>query len=227
MKIPVIYENSDILVINKPAGLEVYDLEAKLKKKDENIQLAHRLDRDTSGLLLLAKNEKMREWLKRQFKERKIKKVYRLIVAGNLKPEAGRLTGTITAVIGRHPSDARRRIAGGRATGEKREAVTHYKILKSFLASKNSGKSYTYLEARPVTGRTHQLRAHFKHLGFPIASDKLYAPHTKPLAGMERQALHAYRLTVPMPDGTEKYFEAPLPADFAQALTKLSKRKKT
>lgn len=205
-----------MLVVNKPVGEDVYAVEAQLAKKDKNIKLAHRLDRDTSGLLLLAKNEKMSEWLKQQFKERKIKKVYRAIVSGNLKPESGRPTGTITAAIGRHPSDARRRIAGGHAVGEKREAVTHYKILEN-------SKNFTYLEARPVTGRTHQLRVHFKYLGFPIASDRLYAPHAKPLAKLKRQALHAYQLTIPLPDGTEKQFEAPIPADFQEALAKLQK----
>ncbi|MEK7650832.1 MAG: RluA family pseudouridine synthase [Patescibacteria group bacterium] len=221
MRIPVIYQDENILVVNKPVGEDVYAVEAQLAKKDKNIKLAHRLDRDTSGLLLLAKNEKMSEWLKAQFKERKIKKVYRAIVAGNLKAEAGRPTGTITAAIGRHPSDARRRIAGGHAVGEKREAVTHYQILQNFPARGGSGKGYTYLEARPVTGRTHQLRVHFKYLGFPIASDRLYAPHTKSLPGLERQALHAYQLTVPMPDKTERFFEAPIPADFAKALADL------
>lgn len=220
MKIPTIYEDGDILAVNKLAGVEVYDLEKELAKKYPGIKLAHRLDKDTSGLLILTKNEKAAGWLKAQFKERKVKKVYRAIVVGNLKPEAGRPTGTINAPIGRHPSDARRRAAGELAVGPRREAITHYRILKNFKACPPRA-GFTYLEARPVTGRTHQLRAHFKYLGFPIANDKLYAPRAKFLPGLEHQALHAYQLTFQLPNGAEKRLEAPLPSDFQVALVQL------
>ena len=210
----MIYEDKNILVINKQAGLEVYDLETELKKKYRKIQLAHRLDKDTSGLIILAKNEKVYEWLKEQFRTRRVKKTYRAIASGVLKPEFGRPTGTVSAPIGRHPRDARKRVAGGQATGEKREATTHYQILENF-------KNHTYLEVRPQTGRTHQIRVHLQHLGYPVLGDKLYAPIRKSDIFAKRQMLHAYKLKFVLPDGGEKEFIAPLPSDFKKALAEL------
>lgn len=210
----MIYEDKNILVINKQSGLEVYDLEAELKKEYRKVHLAHRLDKDTSGLIILAKNEKSYEWIKEQFKERLVKKTYRAIASGVLKPEAGRPTGTISAPIGRHPRDARKRVAGGHATGEKREAITHYKILENL-------KNHTYLEVRPQTGRTHQIRVHLQYVGHPILGDKLYAPSRKSDTLIKRQMLHAYKLKFVLPDGKEKDFTAPLPSDFKKVLAEL------
>lgn len=216
MKIAIIYQDADILVVDKPPKLDVYDLEAELKKEYPEIALAHRLDRNTSGLLILAKTPAALDYLRAQFKERKVKKVYRAIVSGRLLPEDGRPTGTINVEIGRHPTDARRRDTGKRAVEPRREATTHYKILKNF-------PGFTYLEVRPETGRTHQIRVHFKHLGHPVANDALYAPRTIRLASLpySRQALHAYQLKLELPSGREQEFTAPLPADFQAALAEL------
>lgn len=208
---PIIYEGSDVLAIDKLAGREVYDLLAELSEKYPGLELVHRLDKDTSGVLLFAKNQKMVRWLKKQFQERQVRKIYRAIVVGNLRGEEGRTTGTITAPVGRHPTDPRRRLAGGRAISKKRDAITHYKILKNFPAA-------TYLEVHPETGRTHQIRAHFEHLGHPVWGDKLYGDDR---AG-ERQLLHAEKLKFNLPDGRVQEINAPLPADFEAVLDRLA-----
>lgn len=212
----VLYEDDDVLVVDKPAGLDVYELLERLQKKYPGAQLAHRLDRQTSGVMIVAKNEQAHTHLREQFKARQVKKVYRAIVSGRLLPEGGRNTGTINVEIGRHPSDARRRDTGKRATEPRRDAVTHYQILETF-------SQFTYLEVHPQTGRTHQIRVHFKHLGHPVANDALYAPRTIRLASLPftRQALHAYSLKLKLPSGREQEFTAPLPSDFQAALAEL------
>src|SRR3989338_6640383 len=165
MTIPILYEDDNILAVDKPSGVLVDAIAAKYPK----FILAHRLDKGTSGVLLLAKNEKAREFLKNQFKNREVKKFYHAIVVGNVK----KAHGVINKPIGRSPRDFRRRLAGRGARGEMREAVTEYKVLKRFGTP---SKKFTYLEVKPKTGRTHQIRVHLKFFNYPIWGDALYNP---------------------------------------------------
>ncbi|MFZ2149656.1 MAG: RluA family pseudouridine synthase [Minisyncoccia bacterium] len=214
MKIKILYEDSNILAIDKPSGISVHpDGRTKEKTltewilknypkmknvgedevfeyKNKKIEIkkpgvVHRLDRDTSGVLLLAKNQKAYEFLKNQFQERTIKKTYLAIVSGNLKNERG----VINKPIGRSPKDFRRYSAGRGARGEMREAVTQYRVLSRFEDKK--GNKFTYMELHPKTGRTHQLRVHMKYLNHPIVCDALYNPDNPCPKGISRMALHA------------------------------------
>lgn len=237
--VPVIlFEDDDVLAIDKPAGLVVhgdgrtqeYSLadwivqfrpelaeigETWESESGERILrpgIVHRLDRETSGVMILAKTPKTFLRLKKQFQERIAKKVYHTIVHGRLKSD----WGVIDAPIGRSRKDFRQRYAGDDARGEKRDAVTEYIVL---------GKTpdFSYVEVRPKTGRTHQIRVHMKHIRHPIVSDTKYAP-TLPMAlGFTRVALHARRLEIAkLRESGENYtFIAPLPSDFLSALSLL------
>ena len=210
MRIKVLYEYKDILAIDKPSGISVHPdgrskektitdwvLEnyPKLKGVGEPMTfdgkeivrpgIVHRLDKDTSGVLVLAKNKKTYEFLKKQFQDREIKKTYLAIVSGWVKNESA----IIDNPIGRSPSDFRRRLAGRGARGELRPAVTMYKVIKRF-EDENKNK-FTYLEISPKTGRTHQIRVHMKYLNHPVACDSLYNPTGACPAGLKRLALHA------------------------------------
>ncbi len=233
MEIPILYEDEDFLVIDKPSGLLVHS-DGKVKEptladwlieKYPNIRgvgepwtspsgetiyrpgIVHRLDRDTSGVLVVAKTENAFTHLKKQFQERLAKKTYRAFVYGVVKND----TGIIDKPIGRSASDFRKWSSEFGARGELREAVTEYKVLER-------GKEATYLEIYPKTGRTHQIRVHVKSIGHPIVCDKLYAPKQMCLLGFSRTALHAFSLEIMSPSGKPLRFEAPLPEDFVQAL---------
>lgn len=238
--IPIIYEDKDLLVINKPAGLNVHGDgfreeetlagwlmkkypeisevgESMVSQKGEEIKkpgIVHRLDKETSGVMIIAKNQKTFEFLKKQFQNRETKKVYRAIVSGALKLSLGE-EKIINLPIGRSASDARKRVASPRIRGTAREAVTIFRLIE------NLGTNYAYVEAEPKTGRTHQIRAHFKAYNHPIIGDELYNPKDDGGGLMKRQALHAYQLTVVLPGGERETFLAPLPPDFIQALEKL------
>ncbi|MFZ1020105.1 MAG: RluA family pseudouridine synthase, partial [Minisyncoccia bacterium] len=200
MKIKILYEDKDILAIDKPSGVLVHpdgrdkDPSTLLRvkktildffiKKYPKLEIVHRLDFETSGVLLLAKNEKAHEFLKNQFKNREVKKTYMAIVNGFVKNDHG----IINKPIGRSPADFRRRLAGRGARGEMREAITEYKVLERFTSPyltpspspcKGEGRKiqeekFTYLEIKPKTGRTHQIRVHLKFLNYPIVCDSLY-----------------------------------------------------
>lgn len=259
MKIKVLYEDSDILAIDKPSGISVHPdgrLESKTKEKTitdwvlknyprmKNVGepmgdivrpgVVHRLDKDTSGVLVLAKNQKSYEYLKAQFSGRFVKKVYNAVVSGFMKDDHG----IINKPIGRSPTDFRRRLAGRGARGELREAITEYKVLKRFitlacenfssctlpglpvgtLGDKNSHKptpqKFSYLEIKPKTGRTHQIRVHMKFLNHPVACDSLYDPKGLCPKGFKRLALHALSIEFKTPKGKILKIEAPLPAEF-------------
>lgn len=232
----IIYEDDEVLVLNKPAGLAVHgDGRSKTAtlidwlmahyptigavgepmrlKSGEIIPrpgIVHRLDRDTSGVMIVAKTQPAFKYLKKKFQTHDLIKHYRAIAHGRIKAE----TGTINLAIGRSRQDARERLAGHGAVGQLREASTAYQVLKYF-------KGYTYLEAAPLTGRTHQLRVHFRAIGHPLVGDQLYAtghPATAKLPSLGRQALHSYSLKINLPNGQIKEFQAPLPADFQAAL---------
>ncbi|MFZ3011549.1 MAG: RluA family pseudouridine synthase [Minisyncoccia bacterium] len=213
MRIKVLYEDSNILAIDKPSGILVHpDDRSKEKtildlflKKYPKLEIVHRLDKETSGVLLLAKNKKAHEFLKKQFQDRTIKKTYVAIVSGNMKNDRG----IINKPIGRSPKDFRRYLAGRGARGEMRDAVTQYRVLKRFEApcvQNFSGSSlkgshtdknfkhtapFSYLEIHPKTGRTHQIRVHMKYLNHPVVCDSLYNPDNPCPKGISRMALHA------------------------------------
>ncbi|MEK7459604.1 MAG: RluA family pseudouridine synthase [Patescibacteria group bacterium] len=219
MKIKILFEDKDILGIDKSSGILVHpDKKSKDKaildlfvKKYPKVEIVHRLDRETSGVMLLAKNKKAYEFLKNQFIDRKIKKTYVAIVNGWVKEDHG----IINKPIGRSPSDFRRRLAGRGARGELREAITEYKVLKRF---EEDGNKFTYLEVRPKTGRTHQIRVHMKYLNHPIVCDSLYNPGKPAPLGFDRLALHAKSIEFKNLKNKIIKVESPLLKEFAKAL---------
>ena len=224
-KIKVLYEDSNILAVEKPSGvLTCPDQRSKEKtvfdlflKEYPKIELVHRLDRDTSGVLLFAKNKKAHEFLKKQFQDRTIRKTYVAIVNGSVKNDHG----TINKPIGRSPSDFRRWLAGRGARGTLREAITEYKVLKRFEISKNK---YTYLEVHPKTGRTHQIRVHMKFLNHPVVCDSLYNANGPCPKDIARMALHAKSIEFNLPaqagdlKGKTIKVESPVPLMFKKMI---------
>jgi 23S rRNA pseudouridine1911/1915/1917 synthase len=203
----VIYEDEALVAINKPPGWGVDEVQALYPA----LIPAHRLDKGTSGVMLLAKSEAMREQLKEQFKNRAVKKKYLAIVYGKFKAATGR----IDLAIGRSRGDPRRRLAGRGASGKLREALTEWRVLEPL-------GEFTYLELRPLTGRTHQLRVHLAAIQRPVVCDGLYAPGKECPAGLTRQALHAASLEVAHPQtGSSLRLEVEPPADFNAALAAL------
>lgn len=241
--IKIIYEDKDLLVLNKPRGLMVHGdgrskektLSDFLVEKYPGIKnvgepwtspqgeviyrpgVVHRLDKDTTGVLIVAKNQETFEFLKKQFQEREIKKTYRAIVFGNIKEN----DGVIDRPIGRSSKDFRMWSAMRGARGEMRDAVTEFKVLKRFEAINGEGEkeTFTYLEAYPKTGRTHQIRVHMKAISHPIVCDNLYAGKRKCALGLSNIALHSYSIEFEMPNRKKTLFEALLPEDFEQALS--------
>lgn len=223
----VVYEDADVVVIDKPAGMVVHPAPGHLDGTLVNALLArypditvgsdlrpgivHRLDRDTSGLLVVARNDQSRHHLQAQQQARTMAKAYLVVVEGRFKePE-----GLIDAPIARHPTDRMRQaiVAGGR------EARTRWRVIEDL-------GEYTLIEARLETGRTHQIRVHFAYKSRPVVGDPLYGPR-KPRAtfGLTRQFLHAYRLGFALPSTNSwAEFESPLPSDLLAALDKLRAR---
>ena len=242
MKITILYEDKDVVVINKPANLIVHPDGHPPKKKYKTVVdwilekypkiknvgepmiledgtkilrpgIVHRIDKDTTGALIIAKNKESFEFLKEQFKNRKVHKVYQLFVYGNLKEDRG----MIDRQIGRSPNDFRKWSAQRGARGELREAITYFKVLK------RKG-DFTFLEAMPKTGRTHQIRVHFKAINHPLVHDDLYAERfnleKKNQLGFKRIALHARELEITLPSDKLLNIVAPYPKDFADAVKK-------
>jgi len=160
---------------------------------------------------VVAKTQKSFDFLKEQFQERTVKKTYRAFTYDGFKEREGE----IDRPIGKSKNDFRRWSAQPGSRGEQREAHTAWKLLQEVT---ERGKTYSYLELAPTTGRTHQLRVHLKAIHHPIVCDKLYAPKRECALGFTRLALHAHTLTIPAGEGKETAFEAPLPADFKAAL---------
>lgn len=203
-QICTIYEDEDLVALNKPAGA-IFDW--ALERRPE-LFLVHRLDKDTSGIILFAKNARTQEYLKRLFQKHEIKKTYLALVVGEVK----RKEGTIDLAIGRSRKTPLKRVSIGARRGKLREAVTRYKILKRF-------EGLTLVEAYPKTGRTHQIRSHFAAIGHPVVCDKLYAGKKFICpGGLTRQFLHAAALELTLPSGGRLRLEADLPADLAAAL---------
>jgi len=210
-----IFEDENVRVLDKPAGLNADDVPMRV----------HRLDKDTSGVLLAAKNEKALEFLQKQFQNREVKKKYIALVAGHLKSESG----TIETLLSRSPSDRRKqKVFLPKEPGLAkihRKAITKYRILQRFSAqggSASGGENYDLIELEPLTGRKHQIRAHMAYLGHPIAGDKLYGFKDQPTPkGLGRQFLHAAYLKIEMPSGEIKEFKSELPNDLSLCLTQL------
>jgi 23S rRNA pseudouridine1911/1915/1917 synthase len=221
----ILFENDDMLVVNKEAGMVVhpaaghadgtlvnavlgYDPEIEGIGGEERPGVVHRLDKETSGLILLAKNERAHRWLQDQFRLRKVEKTYLALVDGKPPTPSGR----VEAYIGRDPSHRKRMAIVSESRG--REAISEYKTVESF-------KSHSLLEFHPLTGRTHQIRLHCEFLGCPIVGDKIYG-RKKTSVEIQRHFLHAYRLKIVLPDETEpRIFEAPLPDELESVLTAL------
>jgi len=218
----IIYEDADILVIDKPAGLTVHPAPGHPSHTLVNAILAHcpgltmsnelmrpgivhRLDKNTSGLIVIAKNDFAREYLASQFKSRTVTKGYLVLVKGRLSPEQG----IIEAPIGRDPK-RRQRMAIAEAG---KEATTQYQVRKYL-------DTYTLVEITPITGRTHQIRIHLSAIGYPVVGDPIYGIKS---AHLNRQFIHAYRLGFRLPS-TKQYqeFTSPLPMDLEQALEHLA-----
>lgn len=190
----------------------------KMPPKTEKILrpgIVHRLDKETSGVLVVAKNAAAFADLKEKFQEREVEKIYHTFVYGNVKES----DGTIDRPIGRSKSDFRMWSAQRGARGEMREAVTNYRVLaRASEGNTELGQLTTLLEVRPKTGRTHQIRVHFKAIHHPVVADSLYAPTQAALLGFKRLALHARKISFKGIDGTKISVEAPYPADFAKAV---------
>ena len=206
MSFEKIFEDNDLLVINKPAGTN-----------SDNFPLrVHRLDKNTSGVLLIAKNETTLSDLQKQFKERGVKKKYIALVVGHLKDK----TGTIETFIGRAPKNRlRQKIYISQAPSDKgkREAKTQYKLLKRF-------SDYDLIEVVPITGRKHQIRAHMAHINHPIAGDKMYGfKNQKNPEGLKRQFLHSNYLKIKL-NNKDVEFEANLPEELTTVLTNIEKK---
>ncbi|MGD9115926.1 MAG: RluA family pseudouridine synthase [Dehalococcoidia bacterium] len=214
----IIYEDDDLLVVDKPAGLTVHPAPGHPGHTLVNAILAHfphladigdslrpgvvhRLDKDTSGVMLMAKNGDAQANLSKQFKGHTVTKAYRALVKGRLEPEEG----LIEADIGRDPKN-RKKMA---VVAEGREARTEYRVIK-YLGN------HTLLEVRPETGRTHQIRVHLAAIGFPVVGDKVYGVKSKHL---DRQFLHAFLLGFKLPSSGEYVeFQSDLPEDLKKAL---------
>lgn len=216
MDIKIIYEDKDILVVDKPAGIVVVpDLINKLIEKYPELKnageaprygIVHRLDKDTSGILLVAKTPESLIFLQKQFINRGVEKKYICLVEGAIKDDSGE----IKTFIARSKGDFRKQVAipenpGGQTAG--REAVTEYKVLQRY-------KDYTLLEVRIKTGRRHQIRCHLSYLHHPVAGDKLYGfKNSKMPEGLTRQFLHASYLKIKLLNGETKEFYSELPED--------------
>ncbi len=248
MKIEVLYEDENFLAINKPAGISVHqtannkeysvadwiqknypELEGVgedmyVEYKGEQIKInrpgiVHRLDKDTSGVLLIAKNQESFTYLKRQFKKHAIQKTYNAFVYGSLKDPVASLRtgkkGVINSPIGRSPKNIRMWTAGRGARGEAKDALTEYIVLKRF---EEQGESFSYVEVYPKSGRTHQIRVHLRYINHPVVSDPLYANNNDQALGFLRTALHARMIYFKDRHGKDISIEAPFPQDFENAI---------
>ena len=223
----IVYEDEDVLVLNKPKGLVVhpaaghqddtlvngllYAMGDSLSGINGELRpgIVHRIDKDTSGLLAVAKNDLAHTVLASQLKDHTMARTYEAIVCGSFREDSG----TVDAPIGRHPSDRKKMCVTQRNS---KEAVTHWEVVRRY-------RSYTHVRCRLETGRTHQIRVHMAHIGHPILGDTVYG-HKKPELGQDSQCLHAGQLCFRHPrDGRPVIVQAELPEYFLQVLEKLEK----
>jgi 23S rRNA pseudouridine1911/1915/1917 synthase len=221
----IVFENDDLIVVNKAAGMVVhpsaghssgtlvnailgYDADLEGIGGEERPGIVHRLDKDTSGLILLAKNERAHRWLQDQFRLREVKKTYLALVDGKPPTPSGR----VETYLGRDPRQRKKMAVVSEKKG--REAISEYMTVEEF-------HKHTLLEFHPYTGRTHQIRLHCLFLNCPIAGDEIYG-RKKSTIEADRHFLHAYRLQIMLPNEKEpRTFEAPLPEELEQVLNKL------
>lgn len=222
----IVYEDDDIIALNKPRGMVVhpapgnktgtlvnallaYSKELSAIGGEDRPGIVHRLDKDTSGIILVAKNDTAHKTLAGDFKRNRIKKAYIAIVFGVPKKKKDR----INLPVGRHPIN-RKKVAVLKE-GLGRTALTYYETLEQY-------KEYSLLKVRPITGRTHQIRVHLKHIGHPIIGDKIYGSRHAKSFNMAGQALHAFSLAFSHPTtGKTMYIEAPIPKDMSSVVMEL------
>lgn len=219
----IVYEDSDLLVVNKAQGMVVHPAAGNWDNTLVNALLfhcagnlsgingelrpgiVHRLDKDTSGLMVVAKNDAAHHGLAEQIAEHSVRRVYHAVILGHLKEQEG----TVDAPIGRHKTDRKKMCV----TTDGREAITHYRVLREY-------PGFSYVECRLETGRTHQIRVHMAHLGHPIAGDPVYGRKDK--SGLSAQCLHSKTITFVHPiTGEELLFESELPKPFSEFLIRL------
>lgn len=227
MPLDIVYEDEDVVVLNKPKGLVVHPaaghqddtlVNGLLHAMGESLSgingelrpgIVHRIDKDTSGLLAVAKNDHAHTFLASQLNDHTMARTYEAIVCGSFREDSG----TVNAPIGRHPSDRKKMCVTARNS---KEAVTHWEVIRRY-------RGYTHIRCRLETGRTHQIRVHMAHIGHPILGDTVYG-HKKPELGQDSQCLHAGVLCFRHPrDGRPVMVFAPLPEYFQQVLAKLEK----
>ena len=224
----IVYEDNDLLVVNKPKGMVVHPapgnytgtlVNALLHHCGDSLSgiggvirpgIVHRIDKDTSGLLMVAKNDRAHVHLAEQIKNHTFTREYATVVYGRVKE----LEGRVDAPIGRHPVDRKKQAVTSKNS---KEAITHYKVVDVF-------RGYTRLQCRLETGRTHQIRVHMAYIGHPVCGDKVYGGRLAEKSGLQGQCLHAQKLGFVHPT-TEKYmeFESPLPQYFIDFLARLPK----
>lgn len=234
----IIFENDHIVVLDKPSGMLVHESEEESSKNTVvawflsrcpearevgepgrapsgkallRSGVVHRLDRETSGIMVMAKTQEAFEHLKHQFQSRSIYKEYRAFVYGTMTES----WGVIDRPIGRNSKDWRIRSAQRGAKGMLRPAVTEWELI-------GQSTTHAYLKLMPKTGRTHQLRAHLKAINHPIVADQLYAPNHEPELGFTRLALHAHILGFELPGGEVRRFMSPLPHEFTVAADQMA-----
>lgn len=220
----IVYEDGDLMVIDKPAGMTVHPAPGHSRHTLVNAVMAHcpelagsgsdrpgivhRLDKNTSGLMVVVKNDGARQFVMNQFKSRSVLKRYIVLVHGHLSPEQG----VIEAPIGREPS-SRKRMS---VVGDGRDARTNYRVLRHI-------DGYTLLEVTPQTGRTHQIRVHLSAIGYPVVDDDVYGRKASSSLSLNRQFLHACHLGFRLPSSDEWVeFHSDLPADLEEALGSIS-----
>lgn len=242
--IEIIHETDSYLCINKPTGLVVHSdgktsessvvdwilatyphlqgVGEPMKLSDgtsiDRPGIVHRLDRETSGVMLIAKTQEAFEYFKKLFQDHAVQKTYHAFVYGHLKEDKG----IIDKAIGRSSQDFRKWSAQRGARGVMREAITHYRVIER--TEDNSGEKVTFIELKPITGRTHQIRVHMKAVHHPVIADSLYAPNQKKLLSFKRTALHAREIVFTDQNGNLQTYRAEYPEDFKNAVDLVSSK---
>jgi 23S rRNA pseudouridine1911/1915/1917 synthase len=232
MNLDIICENQDFLVVNKPAGLVVHEgagetgetlVDLVLKKYTDlknlnweepaRIGIVHRLDKDTSGVIIVAKNPETLKYFQEQFKSRTVEKTYLALVSGKVEPKIG----NISMYIKRHPTHRRKMTVS--YLGEGKPAVTEYKSVKNYTFKNHD---LTLIEVKPHTGRMHQIRVHMKQKGYPVIGDQIYeTKESKQISkklNLNRQFLHAYKLKITIPGEKIQEFTAELPRELNEVI---------
>lgn len=224
MDVKIVFRDENLLVINKPAGLLVHSSEHQKTKEETLVDwllknfpgvktvgddpkyrpgIVHRLDKDTSGIMLVALNQKYFNYLKKLFQDKKISKTYLAIVKGGVKDSSGRIENP----IGIKSGTTRRTVFSDKMS---KEAITEYSVVERF---EKEGHNFSLLKVRPLTGRTHQIRVHLNYIGYPVIGDKMYGGKTT-AALAPRQMLHCFSMEFEVEPGKMVKFEADPPDDF-------------